>query len=110
MAESALCRIPHRATVEELRKYEQKLKVFDLDKMKMKVDKLVDRIIEQVRNKEKLFDFVKRKRGSIYEKTKIDCPDEFDFDLIMKLLEIDDPPRPIHGLSEGKGNICCYFS
>ena len=73
----------------QLRKYEYKLKVQDMDETKRAVEDIVDNIVDGISAQDEQFALKEEKRGSVYEKLKIDEPDEFDFDLPLVELARD---------------------
>ena len=91
----------------KLRQYEARLKVFNLEDAKAAVVPVVEDIIRRINRKDIRFEFEKIDyTGSIYQKLKIDKPDEFDFDLPIKSLEIENAPTETS--SAGMCNIIHY--
>ena len=90
--------LPQEA-LDQLYKYEAKLKVWDLPAVKKEAEEIVDIILKDVSSSDERFELNEEKRGSAFEKLKIDEPDEFDFDLPILDLETDHAPDLI---DEGK--------
>jgi len=77
-------------TTKELRKYIEKHKVSKLENAKHDVIPVVKDIVLRVERKDSRFKIGEIEyTGSIYQKLKIDDPDEFDFDLPLNELEVN---------------------
>ena len=69
------------------------LKVSKTSEAKVDIERVVKNIMSRVESKDMRFQMGLEYRGSIYEKVKIKEADEFDFDLPLKKLTIDEAPR-----------------
>ena len=76
-----------------LRRYWDAIKVSDKGKAKSEVEKVVREIISRVETKDLRFKLGLEYRGSMYEKVKIKEADEFDFDLTITQLTIEEAPK-----------------
>ncbi len=79
-----------------LRKYlQQHLTVSnsDMNKAKNEIVPVVEMIIKKVENKDPRFKMKLEYRGSVYEKVKIKGANEFDFDLPIIPLTLEECPR-----------------
>ncbi len=65
----------------------------EMDRGKEEIIKVVELIMRKVEEKDPRFKMELKFRGSVYEKVKIKKADEFDFDLPITLLAIEDCPR-----------------
>ena len=87
-------------TTKELRKYADKHKVSNLEDAKHDVIPVVQDIVQKIMLKDQRFKILEIEySGSIYQRLKIDDPDEFDFDLPLAELEIE---QALPGPSQGK--------
>ena len=90
-------------TITELRKYLEKHKVSNLEDAKRDVVPVVKDIAKRAERQDQKFRIGEIGfTGSIYQKAKINAPDEFDFDLPLSELEINDISETLDGISEGK--------
>ena len=90
-------------TIELLRKYEDKHKVSYKETAKDDVIPVVKAIQQGIGSKESRFSVNAIDcTGSIYQKVKIDKPDEFDFDFPLSALEINDIDEAVTSSSTGK--------
>ena len=79
---------------EVLSKYlDHNLKVSGTKEAKVDIEKVVRNVMARVESKDPRFKMGLEYRGSIYEKLKIKEADEFDFDLPITALTIEEPPR-----------------
>eukprot|EP00795_Rhopilema_esculentum_P011258 gene11258-21447_t len=76
-----------------LRKFLDGLKTSDMKKSKSEVTDIVKEIITRIETKDSRFKMGLEYRGSVYEKLKINEADEFDFDLPITQLTIDEAPK-----------------
>ena len=76
-----------------LRRYWDAIKVSEKGKAKSEVEKVVKEIISRVETKDSRFKLGLEYRGSMYEKVKIKEADEFDFDLTITQLTIEEAPK-----------------
>ena len=86
-----------------VRQYEEKHKVSYAEKAKHDVKPVVETIRDRIGRKDSRFsvdtiDYT----GSIYQKVKIDQPDEFDFDFPLSELEIEERAETVTSSSTGK--------
>ena len=87
--------------LQELRDYAEKHKVSDLQNAKRDVIPVVKDVVQKIESYDSKFKIGEIEHtGSIYQKLKIDDPDEFDFDLPLKELEID----KVTNISQGMFN------
>ena len=93
-------------TTKELRKYAEKHKVSNLENAKHDVIPVVKDVIQKIERKDRRFKIGEIEyTGSIYQKLKIDDADEFDFDLPVLELEID---QVNSHLSQGRLNSLSF--
>ena len=93
-------------TTKELRKYIEKHKVSKLENAKHDVIPVVKDIVLRVERKDSRFKIGEIEyTGSIYQRLKIDDPDEFDFDLPLNELEVN---QVNSHLSQGKLNSLSF--
>lgn len=76
-----------------LSKYLDQLKVSYVNEPKAIIEEVVRDIIHRVELKDPRFQMGLEFRGSMYEKAKIKEANEFDFDLPIKNLTVDEAPR-----------------
>ena len=76
-----------------LRKFLDGLKTSEMKKAKSEVTDIVKEIITRIETKDSRFKMGLAYRGSVYEKLKINEADEFDFDLPIIQLTIDEAPK-----------------
>ena len=73
------------------------------------VTRVVERVVEMVKNFDSKFDMEINYRGSVYEKVKIKEADEFDFDLTIKSLQVESVQvRRPQGIPSGRSILFAF--
>ena len=84
--------------LKELREYAEKHKVSNLENAKHDVIPVVQDVIQKIKSYDSKFKIDEIEyTGSIYQKLKIDDPDEFDFDLPLSELDTEE----VSNISQG---------